>query len=144
MSGSRSCSLFVLALTACGSAPQPSSVPLTYVDLTTGGASPTDTLPLVVALHGRGDTADRFTRAFQGMPTPAAAAAHDGRRSLGGRLIIDYLRPGTSSWLSLAGEVAHRMGLGRAAAGTWIVFLALALLAAAIVLASRLLLRELG
>lgn len=84
------------------------------------------------------------TIGFQGMPTPAAAAAHDGRRTLGGRLIIDYLRPGKRSWMSLAGEVARRMGLGRAAAGTWIVLLALALFAAAVALASRLLLEELG
>jgi hypothetical protein len=80
---------------------------------------------------------------FQGMPSSAAAAAHDGRRSLGGRLIIDYLRPGTSSWLSLAGAVAYRMGLGRAAAGTWVVYLVLALLAAAVALASGLLVGEL-
>ena len=56
---------------------------------------------------------------------------------------IEYLHPGTRSWLSLAGEVARHMGFGRAGAGTWVVFLALALLVAAAGLASRLLLREL-
>jgi hypothetical protein len=35
------------------------------------------------------------------------------------------------------------MGLGRAASGTWIVFLALALMLAVVILASRLVLREL-
>lgn len=58
------------------------------------------------------------------------------------RMWIEYLRPGTRSWLSLAGEVVRHMGFGRAAAGTWIVFLALALLLAAAGLASRLLVRE--
>lgn len=58
------------------------------------------------------------------------------------RMWIEYLHPGTRSWLSRAGEVVRHMGFGRAAAGTWIVFLALALLVAAAGLASRLLLRE--
>jgi len=80
----------------------------------------------------------------QGMPAPAALAAHDGRQALAGRMIVEYLRSGERSWLSLAGEVARRMGLGRVAAGTWVVLVALALLCAAIALASRLLLRELA
>ncbi len=84
------------------------------------------------------------TVGFQGRPTPADVAAHDGQRALEGRLTIEYLRPGGRSWLSLAGEVARRMGLGRAAAGTWIVLVALALFAAAVALASRLIVRELA
>jgi hypothetical protein len=58
-------------------------------------------------------------------------------------LRIEYLRPGDKSWLSLASSTAHHMGLGRAAGGTWIVFLALALMLAVAVLASRLASREL-
>ncbi len=75
-----------LALVACGSSPPPppAIAPLEHLDLTTGGASPTDTLPLVVALHGRGDTVDRFARAFRDMPTPARvvllrAPVHEGQ-----------------------------------------------------------------
>lgn len=63
-----------LALAACGSSPpstSPAADTLDYLALTTGGARDTQPLPLVVALHGRGDTADGFTRAFRDMPTPA-------------------------------------------------------------------------
>ena len=56
---------------------------------------------------------------------------------------IEYLRAGRSSWWSLASSVAHRMGLGRAASGTWIVFLVIALMILVATLASRLVLREL-
>jgi phospholipase/carboxylesterase len=63
-----------LVLVACGSTAPPAAAPtdtLAYLELLTGGAQASDTLPLVVALHGRGDTADGFTRAFRDMPTPA-------------------------------------------------------------------------
>ena len=60
-----------------------------------------------------------------------------------GRMWIEYLRPGSSSWASLVSSTARRMGLGRAGAGSWVVFVALALLAAVVVLASRLVLGEL-
>ena len=56
---------------------------------------------------------------------------------------IEYLRAGRSSWWSLASSVAHRMGLGRAASGTWIVFLVIALMILVATLASGLVLREL-
>jgi hypothetical protein len=79
----------------------------------------------------------------QGNATPAAFAAHDGGQALAGRIWIEYLRPGGSSWASLAGSIARRMGFGRAAAGTWVAFLALALLATVAALASSLVLREL-
>jgi hypothetical protein len=55
---------------------------------------------------------------------------------------IEYLRPGPSSWWSLASSVAHRMGLGHAFGGTWIVFLLLALMISVAILAARLVLRE--
>lgn len=72
-SGSTSVLALALALTACGSSPPPppTVAPLDSLELITGGASPSDPLPLVVALHGRGDTADGFTRAFRDMPTRA-------------------------------------------------------------------------
>lgn len=56
------------------SAAEAAPEPLAHVELLTGGARAEDTLPLVVALHGRGDTADGFTRAFRDMPTPARVA----------------------------------------------------------------------
>jgi hypothetical protein len=56
---------------------------------------------------------------------------------------MEYLRPGRKSWWSLASSVAHHMGLGHAASGTWIVFLVLALMLTVVILASRLALREL-
>jgi hypothetical protein len=60
------------------------------------------------------------------------------------RFAVEYLRPGSSSWWSLASTVARRMGFGHAPSGTWIVFLLLALSIAIVVLASWLILRELA
>jgi hypothetical protein len=58
-------------------------------------------------------------------------------------LRLEYLRPTSSSWLSLSSSVARRMGLAHAPAGTWVAYAtALAMLATCAV-ASRLLLREL-
>lgn len=56
---------------------------------------------------------------------------------------VEYLRPGSSSWWSLASAVGRRMGFGHAPSGTWIVFLLLVLTITIVALASRLLLREL-
>ncbi len=58
-------------------------------------------------------------------------------------LRMEYLRPGPRSWLSLASSIAYHMGLGRAASGTWIAFLAVLLMLAVVALASRLTLEEL-
>jgi phospholipase/carboxylesterase len=69
--------LVIVVIVACGSPSPPSSTvtgTLDYLELLTGGASASDTLPLVVVLHGRGDTADGFARAFRDMPTPARVA----------------------------------------------------------------------
>jgi len=77
-----------------------------------------------------------------GSLTPASVAAYEGPVPLQGRMGIEFLRPDTRSWAAQALEVARRMGLGRAAPGTWIVLVALALLASVVVLCSRLILRE--
>jgi hypothetical protein len=61
-----------------------------------------------------------------------------------GRLKIEYLHPGTRSWWSLAAPIARRMGIGRSPSGTWIAFIPLVLMAAALVLASSAILRQLG
>ncbi len=79
----------------------------------------------------------------QGYKTPAAVAAREGRRGIGGRMWIDYLRPGTIPWAALIPSIVRRIGFGRAAAGSWVVFVALGLLVAAATLVANTLLREL-
>ncbi len=68
------------------------------------------------------------------------------RTPAGGRAIslrMEYLRPGPSSWLSLASSVARHMGLARAPGGAWVAYLAIAVMIAVSALASRLVLWEL-
>ncbi|HTU77357.1 MAG TPA: hypothetical protein VMF09_01200 [Solirubrobacteraceae bacterium] len=79
-----------------------------------------------------------------GVPAAPALAARDGRQTLPGRMTIEYLRRGSRSWASLAPSIARRLGLGRTAAGTWNALLAVELLVAIGVLASMLVLKELG
>ncbi len=112
----------------------------------TGGAVtvPVDRIPEEVR-----DARVCFTPYLNGDETAALSvsaskpAAVEGTRTLPGHARIDYLEPGHSSWWSLAPEVARRMGLGRAASGTWIVVLAIALMAGVVVLSARVLIREL-
>lgn len=61
-----------------------------------------------------------------------------------GKVRVEYLRPGNRTWLSMAGGVARRLGLGRSPSGTWIAFVPIVLMLAALVLTSQLVLRELG
>jgi hypothetical protein len=79
----------------------------------------------------------------QGNATPATVATREDGQPLAGRMWIEYLRSGGRSWASLVTSTARRMGLGRAAPGIWVALAALALLAAIVTLASRLLLEEL-
>jgi hypothetical protein len=79
---------------------------------------------------------------FFGVHAPAAVAARSNVGVLPGRLTIEYLRRGSSSWWSLALAVARRMGLGRAWAGTWIVLLVAIMMGSAIAIASWLTARE--
>jgi hypothetical protein len=60
-----------------------------------------------------------------------------------GRVQIEYLRPGRSSWLSLAPEVARRMGLGHAGSGTSGVLFVIVLMVGVIGLSSRTTIRNL-
>ena len=78
-----------------------------------------------------------------GKTTPRTSAAYDGPHALAGRMWIEYLRPGSRSWASLAPSTARRLGLGRVAAGTWNALLVVELLAAIVALASMLVVREL-
>jgi hypothetical protein len=61
-----------------------------------------------------------------------------------GKARVEYLRPSNRTWLSMAGAVARRLGLGRSPSGTWIAFVPILLMLAALVLTVRLVLRELG
>jgi hypothetical protein len=61
----------------------------------------------------------------------------------GVELRMEYMQPGPSSWWSLITPIAYHFGLGRAASGTWIVFLVLALMLTVVALASSLALKEL-
>jgi hypothetical protein len=59
------------------------------------------------------------------------------------RLRVEYLRPGSKSWWSQVSEVARRMGLGRAAGGTWNALLVLLLMIGVTSLCAVSLFREL-
>jgi hypothetical protein len=59
------------------------------------------------------------------------------------RLRMEYLRPGSSAWLSLASSVASHMGAGHAPAGAWVAYLVIALMFAVSLIAARSLLLEL-
>jgi hypothetical protein len=69
-------------------------------------------------------------------------------RTAGGRVAVwlrmEYLRPGPSSWLSLVPSLARQMGFDRAPSGAWVAYLAIAVMLAVAILASRLALRELA
>ena len=64
----------VLASDRLALAAPPAPQPLPYVEIVTGGAAPDAELPLVIALHGRGDTADRFAHLFDTLPAQARVA----------------------------------------------------------------------
>jgi 4-amino-4-deoxy-L-arabinose transferase-like glycosyltransferase len=71
--------------------------------------------------------------AGEGGPRSTAAVTNNGQ-ALPGRVKIEYLRPGTRSWWSLALATARHLGLGRAWAGTWVAALVLVLMAAVLAL----------
>lgn len=81
--------------------------------------------------------------AMRGSPTSRALAATSRKEILPGRMGIEYLHPGGSSWWSQATAVVRRLGLGRAASGTWNAFLVIALVASLISLSSWLVVKEL-
>jgi hypothetical protein len=73
--------------------------------------------------------------------TPGAARLSGGQ--MGGKVGVEYLAAGRSSWWSRASTVAQHMGLGRSYTGTWIALLVAALAVAVVVLTVRLAAREL-
>jgi hypothetical protein len=79
-----------------------------------------------------------------GERTAPAVALHldDGSAAIG-RVGVEYLRPGQSSWLSMLSRIARRLGLGREPAGTWVAVLVAMLMIGVVALCSRTLIREL-
>jgi amino acid transporter len=57
---------------------------------------------------------------------------------------MEYLRPGPTSWLSIIPSVARQMGIGHAPSGTSVAYVVVAVMIAISLLASRLVLTELG
>jgi hypothetical protein len=112
------------------------------------GVDETVTVPINRASRAVGDT--RLCITFGRSVEPiqingaygASAGTFEGKPIRAVMLRVEYLRPGPSSWFSLASSVASRMGLGHAAAGTWVVFVLLATMIAITLLASRLIVRE--
>jgi hypothetical protein len=83
------------------------------------------------------------TVAIFGQKTQTTGALSSGAQRLPGRVAIEYVRRGSTSWLSLVPSIARRMGLGHAWAGTWVVFVLVATMAFGLALCCRLVLREL-
>jgi hypothetical protein len=115
----------------------------------TGGAVTVPVHPLSTARSGVSVcfafTLDGYeTIGLKGHPTGGALSAQTHYGSLGGRVRVEDMRPGRSSWLSIAPQVARRMGLGHAASGTWGVLFVLCLMASVSLLSVRAILRELG
>ena len=82
---------------------------------------------------------------IQGASAPAGEAATLGAgQSLGGKLVAEYLAPGSGSWWSRIGSVASHMALGRAFTGTWVVWLTVILMVAVGGLAMGLAVKELS
>lgn len=78
-----------------------------------------------------------------GQPTTPALAASDRGAPLPGRMRIEYLRPGERSWWSYVASIVRHMGFGRARTGTWVAFVAIAAMLAAVATAAGALVREL-
>jgi hypothetical protein len=83
------------------------------------------------------------TATLSGEPTTGPLAARTSAGPLPGRIVVEYLRPGGSSWWSRIGAVARRMALGRAWPGLGNVIVVLALMLGVAALCSRAILREL-
>lgn len=78
-----------------------------------------------------------------GSPTGRGEAATSEGKPLPGRMHIEYLGTPQRSWWSMASAIAQRLGLGRAASGTWNAFLVMLLAGTLVALSAWLLTREL-
>lgn len=90
-----------------------------------------------VCVENRGET----VVALVGQPVPEDQLPEVGGVRAEARLRLEWLRPGSESWLDLAPTVLHRFGLGKAdALGSWTLWLAAALVLLTWVAALRLVL----
>jgi phospholipase/carboxylesterase len=95
---------------------------LPYVEIITGGAGPDTELPLLIALHGRGDTAEGFATLFHDLATPARVAVlraphpwGDGQAwFLGARAHVENRAAIAAELLALADRVAATIEVIRA------------------------------
>ncbi len=84
----------------------------------------------------------RYVRFGGSMPDAEFTVTLAGK-VLYGRMRIEYMRPGSESWLALAPTIAHRMSLAKSdLVRHWAAFAAILLMLLAIALASRTILRE--
>ena len=94
-------------------APADRPQPLPFIEIVTGGARAGDELPLIIALHGRGDTAEGFAPLFRDLPVRARVAvlrpphAWGGGQAwfLGGWAPADKRRPTAAELLAHADRV---------------------------------------
>lgn len=80
---------------------------------------------------------------FKGARTSAPVAVSESGEPLHGRLRVEYVRAGHSSWTALISTVARHVSLGRAGSGMWVVFCILALALSVVALTSWGIVREL-
>jgi hypothetical protein len=111
---------------AAGAAPGRIRIPVRTVRETTQG--------MVVCLRNLGNT----EVAFGGSVPDQIFQIQLAGKPLYGRLRIDYLRPGSESWLALAPTLAHRFSLGKSGlVRQWAFGAVIVLMLAAIALAAR-------
>jgi hypothetical protein len=92
------------------------TVPIRPLSRTTGDAT--------LCIANRGDS-----KVALGGSDRVSPFARVGGAELPGRARVEYMRPGRESWWSLAGEVVHRFGYGKAGLlGSWTLFAALLLM----------------
>lgn len=96
--------------------------------------------PVTVCL---GLTAVNTEVSFLGNSARRAQAMSIGGKPLPGRIRIEYLQPGHTSWWSLAGSIVRNLGFGHAIAGALNVVFVATLAAAILALSSWLIVREL-
>jgi hypothetical protein len=115
-----------------------------------GWTARTVTVPVRALSQAASNTTDcvtiarsRLSVGLLGKPLDQAPGAGS-RRTLPGRIRIEYMGAGNRSWWSQAGSIAARMGLGRAPSGAWAPAGVLVLVALIALLALRLAIRELG
>jgi Predicted membrane protein (DUF2142) len=85
-----------------------------------------------------------ITRSVQGVELLGGPPSRRVSGEPANKLRVEYLRSGPSSWWSLIGPVARRLGMGRAPAGSWVALIPLALMGLAVLLVSGTIVRQVG